>query len=130
MTPILIVDPEVGDVLGEPPFTGAYIYGEGWIPIYDYGCVFRIKAGAGFGVFYFAEGPTYGVHIMLGAEGEALCVVSVRGEVDIYGLKQGDSYRASGKGKIKGKVGSCPFCVKFNKTVTITYDDGEWDADY
>jgi len=27
-------------------------------------------------------------------------------------------------------VGSCPFCVKFSKTVTITYDNGSWDADY
>jgi hypothetical protein len=128
--PLLLVDDEADKVLGQPPFTGAYVYGEAWIPIYDYGCVFRIKAGAGFGVFYFAEGPTYGVHILLGASGEALCVVDVRGTVEIYGLKQGDAYRARGKGKIKGKVGCCPFCVKFNKSVTITYDDGEWDADY
>ena len=130
LTPLLIVDPEVGTVLGSPPFTGAYVYGQGWMPIYDFGCLFNLKAGAGLGVFYFLEGPTYGVRIMLGASGEALCVVSVRGEVEIYGLKQGSEYRARGKGKIKGKVGCCPFCVKFNKTVTVTYDDGEWDVDY
>lgn len=130
LTPLLLVDDEVGAVLGEAPFTGAYVYGEGWIPIYDYGCTFRIKAGAGFGVFYFVEGPTYGIHALLGASGEALCAVTVRGEVELYGVKQGDSYRARGKGKIKGKVGCCPFCLKFGKTVTITYDNGAWDADY
>ena len=130
LDPLLIVDPECGTVFGEPPFTGAYVYGEGWMPIYDYGCLFSISAGAGLGVFYFMEGPTYGVRVMLGASGEALCVVSVRGEIEVYGLKQGDAYRARGKGKVKGKVGCCPFCVKFNKTVTVTYDDGEWDVDY
>lgn len=130
LTPLLVVDDEVDKVLGQPPFTGAYLYGEGWIPIVDYGCVFRIKAGTGLGVFYFVEGPTYGVHVLLGASGEALCVVDVRGEIELYGVKQGQSYRARGKGKIKGKAGCCPFCVKFNKTVTVTYDDGEWDADY
>jgi len=130
LAPLLLVDDDVGAVLGEAPFTGAYVYGEGWIPIYDYGCAFRIKAGAGFGVFYFAEGPTYGIHALLGASGEALCAVTVRGEVELYGVKQGDAYRARGKGKIKGKVGCCPFCVKFGKTVTITYDNGAWDADY
>ncbi|OQC19131.1 MAG: hypothetical protein BWX70_03351 [Verrucomicrobia bacterium ADurb.Bin070] len=130
LDPLLIVDPECGTVFGEPPFTGAYVYGEGWMPIYDYGCLFSISAGAGLGVFYFMEGPTYGVRVMLGASGEALCVISVRGEIEVYGLKQGDAYRARGKGKVKGKVGCCPFCVKFNKTVTVTYDDGEWDVDY
>ena len=130
LAPLKLVDANVGDLLGQPPFTGAYVYGEGWVPIYDYGCAFRIKAGAGFGVFYFAEGPTYGIRILLGASGEALCVVTVRGTVELYALKQGDTFRARGKGKIKGKAGSCPFCVKFGKTVTITYDDGEWDADY
>jgi hypothetical protein len=130
ITPLLIVDPEAQTVLGQPPFTGAYVYGEGWIPIYDYGCTFRIRAGAGFGVFYFVEGPTYGMRALLGATGEALCVFTVSGVVELRGVKQGDAYRARGKGRFKGQVGSCPFCLKFGKTVTITYDDGEWDADY
>lgn len=122
-------DPDVQDVLGDPPFTGIYVYGEGWMPIVDYGCLFRVKAGVGAGIFYFVDGPVGG-KIFLGASGEALCVVNVSGDVTLVGLKDGDDMRMTGKGRISGRVGSCPFCVKFGKTVTITYDNGSWDADY
>ena len=122
-------DPDVQKILGEPPFTGVYVYGEGWMPIVDYGCLFRVKAGVGAGIFYFVDGPVGG-KIFLGASGEALCVVNVSGDVTLVGLKDGDDMRMNGKGRISGRVGSCPFCVKFGKTVTITYDNGSWDADY
>ncbi|RKX38031.1 MAG: hypothetical protein DRP64_16415, partial [Verrucomicrobia bacterium] len=122
-------DPDVKKILGEPPFTGVYVYGEGWMPIVDYGCLFRVKAGVGAGFFYFVDGPVGG-KIFLGASGEALCVVNVSGDVTLVGLKDGDDMRMNGKGRISGRVGSCPFCVKFGKTVTITYDNGSWDADY
>ncbi len=122
-------DPDVQAILGEPPFTGVYVYGEGWMPIVDYGCMFRIKAGVGAGIFAFVDGPIGG-KIFMGADGEALCVVNVSGEVTLVGLKDGDDMRMSGKGKISGRAGSCPFCVKFSKTVTIDYDNGSWDVDY
>lgn len=99
------------------------------MPIIDYGCLFRIKAGVGAGMFAFLEGPIGG-KIFLGAEGEAICVVGVRGEVTLVGMKNGDVMRMKGKGKISGKVGPCPFCVKFSKTAEITYENGDWDADY
>ncbi|MDF7798487.1 hypothetical protein P4C99_03385 [Pontiellaceae bacterium B1224] len=122
-------DPDVQGILGDPPFTGVYVYGEGWMPIVDYGCLFRIKAGVGAGMFAFLEGPIGG-KVFLGAEGEALCVVGVRGEVTLVGLKNGDLMRMKGKGKISGKVGPCPFCVKFSASAEITYENGAWDADY
>ncbi len=122
-------DPEVQEILGDPPFTGVYVYGEGWMPIVDFGCLFRIKAGVGAGFFAFVDGPVGG-KIFLGADGEALCVVNVAGEVTLVGLKDGDDMRMKGKGRISGRVGSCPFCIKFGKTVTISYDNGSWDADY
>jgi hypothetical protein len=122
-------DPDVQAVLGDPPFLGIYVYGEGWMPIVDYGCLFRVKAGVGAGIFYFVDGPVGG-KIFLGADGEALCVVNVSGEVTLVGVKDGEDMRMNGKGKISGRAGSCPFCVKFSKTVTISYDNGDWDADY
>lgn len=122
-------DPDVQGILGDPPFTGVYVYGEGWMPIIDYGCLFRIKAGVGAGMFAFLEGPIGG-KVFLGAEGEAICVVGVRGEVTLVGMKNGDIMRMKGKGKISGKVGPCPFCVKFSKSAEITYENGDWDADY
>lgn len=130
LAPIEQVDPEVASVLGAPPFTGGYVYGEGWMPIVDLGCVFNISAGVGAGIFYFVEGPTYGAKLTLGASGEALCVVSIKGTIKMVGAKVGDSLRATGQGKLSGKAGACPFCVEFNKTVTATYKDGEWDVDY
>jgi hypothetical protein len=122
-------DPDVQEVLGDPPFTGIYVYGEGWMPIVDYGCLFRVRAGVGAGIFYFVDGPVGG-KIFLGADGEALCVVNVAGEVTLVGLKDGEDMRMVGKGKISGRAGSCPFCIKFSKSVKITYDNGNWDADY
>ncbi|MBN2161591.1 MAG: hypothetical protein JXR25_06140 [Pontiellaceae bacterium] len=122
-------DPDVQEVLGDPPFAGIYVYGEGWMPIVDWGCLFRIKAGVGAGIFAFVDGPVGG-KVFVGASGEALCVVSVSGDVTLVGLKDGDDLRMKGKGRISGRAGCCPFCVKFKKTVTITYDNGDWDADY
>jgi hypothetical protein len=126
----LEIDPDVGSVLGTPPFTGGYVYGEGTWPLVDFGCVFNISASAGTGIFYFAEGPTYGGKIHAGVSGEALCVISVKGEIDLVGVKSGDDFRFTGAGKVKGKVGACPFCKRFNKTVRLTYENGGWDADY
>jgi len=136
LDPIRLIDPEVAEVLGNPPFTGAYLYGEGWIPISEAvlgipaSCLFNISAGIGAGAFFFVEGPTYGGVMKAGVLGEALCIVTIKGEVKLIGLKSGDNLRFNGKGRLTGKVGWCPFCIKFGKTVGITYQDGSWDVDY
>jgi hypothetical protein len=46
----------VGEDLEQP----SNDYAEGWFPLYNGGKVFNLTIGAGVGVFYFAEGPTYG----------------------------------------------------------------------
>ncbi len=130
MDPLVMVDPDIGEVVQSPPFTGAYVFGEAWIPVVDYGCAFNIGAGIGAGLFYFLEGPTFGAKLFLGAKGEALCVVTIRGEIKLIGAKQGGVYRASGSGRLSGKAGVCPLCVKFGKTVRVTWDNGSWDVDY
>jgi hypothetical protein len=122
-------DPDVQSILGEPPFTGVYVYGEAWMPIINYGCVFQIRAGVGAGIFAFDDGRIGG-KILIGADGEALCVVSVGGEVVLVGIKDGDNLRMNGTGTISGKAGACPFCVKFSKSVKFTYDNGDWGVDY
>ena len=59
IAPLEMVDPDVAEVLGDPPFTGAYVYGEVWLPISETllgipaSCFFRISAGVGAGAFYF-----------------------------------------------------------------------------
>lgn len=136
LDPLLLVDPDAASLLGNPPFTGAYVYGEVWIPISEVilgipaSCLFRISAGVGAGAFYFAEGPTYGGRMLLGVSGEALCVVSIRGDVSMTGVMSGGSLRFAGRGNLTGKAGYCPFCVKFRESARITYQDGSWDVDF
>jgi hypothetical protein len=136
LDPIILWAPDVASVLGTPPFTGAYVYGEGWIPISEAvlgipaSCLFNISAGIGAGAFFFLEGPTYGGKMKAGVLGEALCVVSIKGEVDMIGVKNGGDLRFRGSGRLSGKAGVCPFCVKFGKTVLIMYENGSWDIDY
>lgn len=133
--PLRIVDPDAATVLGQPPFTGAYVYGEVWIPVSEVllgipaSCMFRISAGVGAGAFFFVEGPTFGGKMLLGVSGEALCVVSIRGEVAMVGVMSGGSLRFTGRGTLTGKAGYCPFCLKFRKTARITYQNGSWSVD-
>ncbi len=118
--PLAMVDADVASIIGGAPFTGAYLYGEAWLPIFDYGCPLRLSAGAGIGLGYFKEGPTYIGKMKLGVSGEAICVVSVRGELVLVGVKQGSDFRFKGTGTIEGSVGKCKwFCIKFKKSITV-----------
>jgi hypothetical protein len=78
----------------------------------------------------FAEGPTFGGRMRMGASGEALCVFSIKGTIDLTGAANPDGVKMQGKGKLKGKIGKCPFCKKFGKTVKVTYENGDWDASW
>ena len=137
LDPLLIVDKDVAEVIGEPnpTFTGIYVYGECHIPVSEAAlgipasCMFKITAGVGAGVFYFLEGNTFGGKIYAAASGEALCIVSIKGEVLLIGVVTNGDLRFRGTGKVSGKVGPCPFCIKFKKSATITYKDGDWDVD-
>jgi hypothetical protein len=136
LEPLLFVDPDIGDVVSAgTTFTGAYVYGEVWLPISELvlgvpaSCLFRIDAGVGAGAFYFLEGPTFGGKMFLAVSGEALCLVSIRGDVKMIIASQGGDVRGAGSGKFSAKVGRCPFCIKFNKSVKIKYDNGSWAID-
>jgi len=135
LAPLEMVDPDVAEVLGTPPFTGAYVYGEVWLPISETllgipaSCFFRISAGVGAGAFYFIEGPTYGGKMLLGASGEALCLVSIKGSVTMVGVMKNGALAFSGKGKLQGKAGACPFCLKFKKSAKVKYEGGSWSVD-
>lgn len=133
LDPIILIDPEVAAVLGDPPFTGAYVYGEARLPINELigipsSCILKVVVGAGAGAFYFAEGPTYGGKLVGEVKGEALCLVSIGGRMSLVGARQGNGpMKFNGNGKVKGKAGACPFCVKFNKSIKVSFQvaDGE-----
>lgn len=131
MDPLLLVDPDFGDVLGNnPPFTGIYTYGEGQVPIFGASCLFSLQAIAGAGIFIFAEGPTFGGKMKAGVVGKALCAVEVGGEVTLMGTKQGNDFSFMGRGRIFGSAGVCPLCVEFDKSVQISYRNRLWDYDF
>ncbi|MEM7673527.1 MAG: hypothetical protein AAF212_09320 [Verrucomicrobiota bacterium] len=120
--PLLIADPQFGEVLGPADqFSGGYLYFEVWAPLYDFSCVFRLKAGIGLGLGYFVEGPTYVGKLKLGAEGEALCVVTIRGEAVLIGVKRGDEFTFRGKGTLSGKIAF----FKFKETVNFKFAESE-----
>ena len=137
IAPLEMVNPQAASVLGNPnpTFSGAYVYGEAHIPVSEAllgipaSCMFKITAGVGAGAFYFVEGPTFGGQMLLAVSGEALCLVSIKGDVSLVGVKVADDFRFSGRGRLSGKVGSCPFCVKFGKTLNLEYKNDRWSYD-
>ena len=138
--PLILVDADVASILnGNYPLIGAYVYGEVWLPISELvlgipaTCFFNISAGVGTGVGFFVDGggsPVFVGKMFVGVSGEALCVVSIKGEVTMVGIVQNGSFSASGTGKLTGKAGWCPFCVKFSASAKVSYSDGDWDLDY
>ena len=129
-------DKDVQAILGTPPFTGAYVYVEVWIPVSEAllgipaTCFFEISAGVGAGAGYFIEGPTYVGKMLLGAHGEVLCIVSVGGEIKLVGVKNADGLRLKGTGKLTGEIGWCPFCISFSKSVGLEYHNNSWSVDF
>jgi hypothetical protein len=137
LDPIKLIDPQVASVLGNPPFTGAYAYAQGWLPVSELvlgipvSCVFDISAGVGAGAFYFAEGPTFGGKMFLGVSGELLCIVSIEADVTMIGVKHGSDLTFKGHGHFEADLGPCPFCLKLSKDVDITYQYlSTWHIDF
>jgi hypothetical protein len=135
LDPLILIDPEVAKVVGDPPFTGAYCYAQGWLPVSELvlgipaSCLFEISAGVGAGAFYFAEGPTYGGKMFLGVSGSLLCIVSIEGDITMIGVKHGDDLRFAGHGHFEADIGPCPFCISVSKEVELNYINKSWHFD-
>ena len=77
-----------------------------------------------------AEGPTFVGKMLLGASGDLLCLVSVKGEIKLIGVKNNDGLNLKGTGRLEGEIGWCPFCISFGRTVGMTYKNNSWDVDF
>ncbi len=95
---------------------GAYVRVYGTFPIYDYGCLFKVKAGGEIAAWYFARDTgcsAYGGRFRAHVTGRLLCVVSGRGDltIQIYRklLPGGCADSASFKGQfwVAGGIGFC-----------------------
>jgi hypothetical protein len=126
VAPLAMIDPDFARSFGNPPFSGAYAFGMGRTPLIGGSCALRATIGVGAGFFYLLPGPTVGVRFTGEVSGEALCLVSVKGVLDIlarYSFESRSPY-AEGQLKLSGKAGKCRLCVKFGKTFRMAYDDG------
>lgn len=126
-------DPEVSEVLGsQVPFTGFYFYGEAWIPISEvllgipYSCMFQISGGVGLGFGMFAEGPTFIGKGMLGLSGDVLCLVGIDATLKMVGVPSPNGVSMSGKLNIE--LDLTLFTIPYE--AKITYENGEWDAEF
>ncbi|MCB2156675.1 hypothetical protein KQI84_17500 [bacterium] len=102
-----VIDPEVGNVLEVTEIFGIYAFGEGPIPIVDFGCVLRANATVGAGFWYFINGPMYGGKLTGGFTGRLACVVGLRGKLTLVGGKDATSYFFNGNAWVAGGVGWC-----------------------
>jgi hypothetical protein len=127
LDPIKIADPNVAQVLGEPPFTGLYVYGEGWVKVLDWGWL-DVGAGVGYGIFAFAEGP-FGGKMMMGLKVRLIKIITVQGDVTLIGVLDGLDPRLSGTGSLKGCIGWCPFCLCVKGWLKAVYQNESFDVD-
>jgi hypothetical protein len=129
-------DTDVQSLIGQPPFTGIYAYGEVWIPVSEAllgipaSCFFEVSAGVGLGAGFFIEGPTFVGKMFLGAYGSVLCLASLEGDIKLVGVKNPDGLQLKGSGRLEGCLGPCPFCLCAEKTIGITYQNSKWDVDF
>ncbi len=129
-------DQDVKQIIGKPPFTGVYAYGEVWIPVSEAllgipaTCLFEISAGVGLGAGFFIEGPTFVGKMLLGCYGSILCLASLEGELKLVGVKNADGLQLKGGGRLEGCLGPCPFCVCADAQVDVTYKNGDWDVSF
>ena len=87
------------------------VYGD--FPLYDYGCLFRVKVGGDISVWYFAElgssDKAYGGRMRGYIYGKLLCLVSGRGDLTLELSSPGESgdYKYIGTFWAAGGIGFC-----------------------
>ncbi len=122
------------EIFGQPPFTGAFVYGEGMFPVFSLGCLLEVRLIAGAGGWYFKEGPKFGGIIKAGVSGTVICVLSASGDITLIGSKQGLGLSSPmafvGMAHVEGCFGIWPFEVCVDGSTSVKYVEGEgWDAD-
>lgn len=130
VSPMLLTDVNPKEIFGEPPFTGAFVYGEGMFPVFSVGCLFEVRLIAGAGGWFFAEGPKFGGIIKAGVSGTAICVLTVSGDITLIGAKHEHGMTFAGLAHVEGCLGFWPFEICVDVDTSVKYTEGkEWDAD-
>jgi hypothetical protein len=136
LDPLKLVDPECGQVLGNPAeFAGIYVaYGASLslseIVFRTSGCMLDIDASVSSALFYEggAANQMVGMRQKMALEVSLLCLIS--GHVDWAAFSSlehrgsitdpyGYTLTMGGSANLCGKIGVCPFCVQACKGITI-----------
>jgi hypothetical protein len=51
-------------------------------------------------------------------------MLSLGGELNMVGLKQGSKFKLKGQGSVYVEIGICPLCVEASRTVKISAETG------
>ncbi|MFC1589117.1 hypothetical protein ACFL3P_02485, partial [Pseudomonadota bacterium] len=109
-TMLLGLDEKVGQFIDVPDtgFYGAYVRGGASVPIWTSGCALTIGVSADFGGWVLdGSPPIVGGLVGGGANGEALCIASVKGKVMTILQKSGNDISFVGNGFGVAGTGSC-----------------------
>lgn len=133
--PLELVDSDVASILGKPPFTGGYVYGEASYPVNELlgipsSCMLNITGTVGAGIWVFAEGPDFGGKLYFKVTGEVACVAEIGGEITLLGGKSGNDFVLKGRGRLWVEV-CFLFCFEGEATVRAQCrnSDCDWDVD-
>jgi hypothetical protein len=131
VSPFLLMDVNPYSIFGEPPYTGAFVYGEGRFPVWSFGCLFEVRVTVGGGGWYFKEGPKWGGIIKGGIGGTVLCVLSADGTMTLIAANNGKGMTYTGLAHVEGCFGFCPFCICVDADTTVQYGgkSGDWEAE-
>ena len=129
LAPIILIDPDAARSLGADgrPFTGFYVFAKGWVPVIPGGCVLSLSMGVGAGAFLDFESHRYGGKIFGGLRGKLLCIMSVSADVTLTALSDDGDFVFDGLGRLRAKIGPCPFCVTLGKDFGLTYRSSTTD---
>ena len=136
LDPLFLVDPDVGKLIKNGSFSGAYAFGRVSIPVTEVvlgipcSCFFCISASSGVGVGYRAEGHEFIGKIEAGVSGEAICLVNVYGNVTLVGSVGQSGPKFLGIGEVGGCIGHKPLEICHDFRVTLSYDGGKWAVDH
>lgn len=128
VSPTMLADVNPSSIFGDPPFTGAFVYGEGRFPIWSYGCLFEVRLTLGGGGWYFKEGPRWGGIIKAGIGGTVICVLSADGTMTLIAANNGKGMTYTGLAHVEGCLGWCPFCICVDADTAVQYS-GDWEAE-
>ncbi len=119
--PLMKVDPDVAAMLSVPNVEGLYVRLDGSWSIFNAGCLFRINAGAGVGVWVL---PAVGGKIKGYVFGKVACVVSARGDITLIALYDRE-FSFNGTGFVAGGLGFCE-PESWSSVARVWEDDWCW----